>query len=117
MYRILENIAGESETASQTGDSKTLYQLVKVLSSPDSKSGLPIKDHMGKTLWTHEVQAKQRKHHFETILNFPEATVLHDFKTHLSPADIDVDVNEVNAAIRKLTNNKTANIKDNILAE
>jgi len=78
--RFLDNIAGEAETAAQTGDSKTLYRLVKELSSPEWKTGLPIKDDMGKKLSTHEVQAWQWKHHFETVLICPEPAV-HDFKT------------------------------------
>jgi len=60
---------------------------------------------MGKTLSTHEAQTEQWKHHFETILNYPEPTVLHDFKTDFSPAlslDVEFDeisINEIHAAI------------------
>ena len=61
----------------------------------------------------HEELAKQWKH-FETVLNCPESSVLHDFNADLTPEfklDIRIaeeTINEVQVAIREMKNNKTA---------
>jgi len=116
----LENLATEAESAAVIGDSKTLYRIVKDLSGSDRKSGMPIKDDQGKTLSTHEEQMKQWRHHFEAVLNCAEPAMLHDFTAETVPQlDIcleDFSVNEVQFAIRRLKNNKSAGL-DNILAE
>ena len=116
----LENLAKEAESAATIGDSKTLYRIVKDLSGADRKSGCPIKDDNGTTLSTHEEQLKQWRHHFEAVLNCPEPAVLHDFAAETVPQlDIcleEFSAAEVQSAIRKLKNNKSAGM-DNILAE
>ena len=118
--QYVEKKAKEAEDAAMKGDSKELYRIVKDLTSSGPKKGMPIKDDFGKTLPTHEEQAKQWKHHFETVLNCPEPVICYDFDLDVpAPFDIGPDeiyISEVQHAIKKLKNNKAAGI-DEIPAE
>jgi len=109
-----------AEDAAMKRDSKELYHIVKDLTSSGPKKGMPIKDDFGKTLSTHEEQAKQWKHHFETVLNCPEPVICNDFNLDVpAPFDIgpeEISISEVQHAIKKLKNNKAAGI-DEIPAE
>ena len=66
---------------------------------------------------TYEEQIKRWTEHFETILNCPEPTLLHDFDSDKDSTTHSLDINmepftedEVRSAIKRLKNGKAAGI-------
>jgi hypothetical protein len=106
----------EAERAAERGDSKTLYKITKELTGGMTQK-LPIRDAAGNTLRTHEEQAARWRQHFDKILNCPEPEIMHDFSQDQCLQTLDVNLDditekEVEDAMRRLKNGKSAGIDD-----
>ena len=114
----LKNLA-EAEKAAMRQDTKTMFQIARALSGKTTRK-LPITDINGRSLKTHEEQAKQWREHFTTILNCQEPDVTHDFSGETtSTLEINIEAitaEEVRMAITRQKNGKSAGI-DGIQAE
>ena len=114
--QYIERKATEAEEAAKLGDTKLLYRIVKDLSGSTTQNP-PLKLANGKKAKTYEEQTKRWTEHFETILNCPEPTLLHDFDSDKDSTTHSLDINmepftedEVRSAIKRLKNGKAAGI-------
>ena len=120
--QYIELRAQEAEDAAKAGDSKTLYRIVKDLSGNVTQNP-PIRLANGSSTRTFDEQMKRWTEHFQSILNCPEPTILHDFSADEETKLHILDINmkpfteaEVSTAINKLKNGKAAGI-DKIQSE
>ena len=118
----VEGKLSEAELAAMTGDSKTLYRIVKDLSG-SSQRILPIKMANGEASRTHEERSARWKEHFQSVLNCPEPDTVFDKEHFCNRSATQLDVNmdpiseeEINKAIQRLKNGKAAGA-DGVSAE
>jgi hypothetical protein len=69
-----------------------LYRIVKDLSG-NATQNPPLKMASGKKAKTYDDQIKRWTKHFETILNCPEPTILHDFGSDKDSMTLHLDIN------------------------
>src|SRR6218665_815937 len=112
----------EAEEAAVSGDSKTLFHIVKELAGKTKMETLPIKKSSGQITKTHDEQVQRWREHFEGVLNCPEPTVQFEASDMLHESevlDIGTDAiteDEVRKAMQSLKNGKAAG-NDGIKAE
>lgn len=65
----LEEKAREAQEAAETNNSKTLFKIVRELTSSRSSSGVPIRSRDGRALLSDEDQQERWVEHFREVLN------------------------------------------------
>ena len=112
----------EAEEAAVSGDSKTLFHIVKELAGKTKMQTLPIKMSSGQITKTHDEQVQRWREHFEGVLNCPEPTVQFEASDMLHESEVlDIDTeaiteDEVRKEVKSLKNGKVAG-NDGIKAE
>jgi len=111
----------QAENAAGRSDSKTLYRIVKNLSSKAAPRNLNTCQRIRwETLELQEQVAQQLTQHFQDILNCPEPAEVHDFRDDcinvLDKSTEDITLEELKKAIKKLKNGKAAGV-DGVQAE
>ncbi|XP_071479245.1 uncharacterized protein, partial [Diadema antillarum] len=117
----LQRKAQQAQSAANRNDSRTLYRIVKELSSTGNANSIPIKNKEGKTLASEEEQNARWVEYFQEVLNQPDPPSLIDFSEEDIMESLDLDTGqiteaEVFRAINALKNGKAAGI-DNISHE
>ena len=115
----MESLADDAEKASQKGNIRDLYSIIRTISGKFNKSERPVKDKDGKPILDGEGQKRRWMEHFEDLLNRPEPPEPPD----IQPATEDLPINcglptkdEIRKAIIQLKNRKSAG-PDGIPAE
>ncbi|KAK0133280.1 hypothetical protein N1851_031194 [Merluccius polli] len=83
--RWLEEKAREAQEAAEKNNTKTLYRIVRELTSSRSSSGVPTRSKDGRALLTDEEQEARWVEHFKEVLNQPIPSMLFNFD-HETPA-------------------------------
>lgn len=113
----IEEHAEKAETASYSGDLRTLHNITKKLFGKMVTCNSHIKDRNDNILYTEKEQAKGWKEHFSNVLNreTPEeiTEVEGGQQQELDIDTLDITRDEIRLAIKKLKNNKAAGT-DNI---
>ena len=68
----MESLADDAENASQTGNIRDLYSIIRKISGRFIKPERPVKDKDGKPVLDGEGQKRRWMEHFEDLLNRPE---------------------------------------------
>ena len=69
---MVDKLAKEAEDAAHQGNTRELFDSIKMLSGKFSNVERPVKDKRGNTLPSEEQQRGRWKEHFEELLNRPE---------------------------------------------
>ena len=98
-----------------------LYRIFRDLTGARNNAKTHIRDKNGKILNNKEEQNARWVQHFQETLNQPNPTTTYDFDTHRQAVELDLNISaitieETQAAIRRLKNNKAPGI-DQIAAE
>ena len=117
----IERKGEEAQEAAEKNDAETLYRIVRDLTGARNNANTHIRDKNGKILNNKEEQNARWVQHFQETLNQPNPTTTYEFDTHRQAVELDVNINaitieETQAAIRMLKNNKAPGI-DQIAAE
>ena len=109
--KYLDDLAQEAEEAAERGNLREVYSITKRLAGKFQSGDKPIKDKQGKLLTSQEEQKNRWKEHFQELLNRPPP----ENPPEIEPASEDLEINleppslkEIEAAIKKLRNNKAA---------
>ena len=73
-YMYMESLAGDAEKASQTGNIRDLYSIIRKISGRFIKPERPVKDKDGKPILDGEGQKRRWMEHFEDLLKQTRAT-------------------------------------------
>ena len=115
--RWLEEKAREAQEAAEKNNMKSLYKIVRELTSSRSSSGVPIKSKDGGALLTDEEQDARWVEHFKEVLNQPTPSMLFSFDREtpaptLNVASDEISRTEVAKAIKGLKNNKAPGLDE-----
>ena len=108
---FINNLSAEAEIAAKTGNSKTLFHIMRQLCNHPPTKSTPIKDTNGKLLASDEEEKQMWAEHFKEILNRPQPTITpvigeEENMSILTAACENFTIEELKQAIRKLKNNK-----------
>ncbi|KAJ8417554.1 hypothetical protein AAFF_G00223970 [Aldrovandia affinis] len=119
--RWLEEKAREAQEAAEKNEMKTLYRIVRELTSSRSSSGVPIRSKDGRALLSDEEQEARWVEHFREVLNQPTPPTLFNLDQEPPAPTLNITSDkisgiEVARAIKSLKNNKVPGL-DKVSAE
>ena len=118
----IEDSASRAEEAARTGNIQELYKITKMMSGKFTNTSNVVKDRNGNILSKESDIMNRWAEHFRSVLNRGDPTqppAIDIDNNNIEELDISVEeisAEEIQAAIRKLKNNKAAGV-DNIPAE
>ncbi|KAJ8397572.1 hypothetical protein AAFF_G00438480 [Aldrovandia affinis] len=109
--RWLEKEAREAQEAAEKNEMKTLYRIMRELTSSRSSPGVPIRSKDGRALLSDEEQEARWVEHFRKVLNQPTLPMLFNLDQEPPAPTLNITSDEISGievarAIKSLKNNK-----------